>query len=294
MTLSDSELPGLFQSADRVSQNQQLRFLRASRLRLGLVVLAALGGVYPISVPGRPEMDAAAIVTVLALVGAIVTELWLFIEQPEQGWYDGRALAESAKTLGWRFAVRAVPFPADMAVAEAERRLLDLLQGLMQDAQGTPIEPSAAPPISSTMRSVRAAGLDRRRAVYLEQRVGDQARWYQRKARWNIERARRWRLALLMLEAVGVVAALLRVVGIVKIDLAGVVAALIGAGVAWLATKQHANLGRAYAYAGNELGLARTRLEAASEEHRWAQEVADAEEAISREHTMWRASRASH
>jgi len=61
-----------------------------------------------------------------------------------------------------------------------------------------------------------------------------------------------------------------------------------------LVTGAGSGLGRAYAFAGNELSLARARLVGVTTQADWAREAADAEEAISREHTMWRASRSSH
>ncbi|MEU1012302.1 hypothetical protein [Streptomyces sp. NPDC005890] len=63
-----------------------------------------------------------------------------------------------------------------------------------------------------------------------------------------------------------------------------------GAGVAWFAVRQYETLGRAYTFAATELSIIHGRLSQADEDG-WAQEEADAEEAISREHTMWRASR---
>ena len=46
MKLADSALPGLFQAADRASLEAQRRFLMASRLRLGFLVVAAAGGAF--------------------------------------------------------------------------------------------------------------------------------------------------------------------------------------------------------------------------------------------------------
>ncbi|GGQ08215.1 hypothetical protein GCM10010279_14660 [Streptomyces mutabilis] len=53
------------------------------------------------------------------------------------------------------------------------------------------------------------------------------------------------------------------------------------AGSAWLAVRRHETLGRACTFAATELSVIHERLA----------KVPDAEEAISREHTMWRASR---
>jgi hypothetical protein len=103
--------------------------------------------------------------------------------------------------------------------------------------------------------------------------------------------ARRWRLVMLVAEVVGIVAALGRVAGVLNVDLAGVLATIIAAGAAWSGMRQHSTLARAYTFAAEELAIARGRLEAVADEESWAREVNDAEEAVSREHTMWRASR---
>src|SRR5262249_55792131 len=121
----------------------------------------------------------------------------------------------------------------------------------------------------------------------------DQQEWYSRKAYWNSSRARLWAIGLVAAELAGVVAALLRGLGALNLDIAGVAAAVVGTGVAWLSLKQHDHLGRAYAFAANELGIVYSNLELVDDEKVWAADVADAEEAISREHTMWRASRSA-
>jgi hypothetical protein len=56
-------------------------------------------------------------------------------------------------------------------------------------------------------------------------------------------------------------------------------------------TKQFEPLGNAYAVAAHELGAIRARLDVHRTEREWAQFVSDAERAISREHTLWSASR---
>jgi hypothetical protein len=238
-------------------------------------------------------VDLAAAGTVLALCGAICVEVWLLTEHPERTWYDGRALAESAKTLAWRFAVAGAPFQQPMDGTTAERELVEQLRKLLEGAPSTGIGPSTRPPVSEEMRRLRAAGFEQRRSVYLADRIAGQIRWYESKARFNRDRTRRWRIALLVIEGLGVLAALLRAIGVVSLDLAGIVAAVAAAGVAWLSLKQHESIARAYAYAALDLALAENRLRNLSDETEWGIEVDNAEEAISREHTMWRASRAT-
>ena len=63
--------------------------------------------------------------------------------------------------------------------------------------------------------------------------------------------------------------------------------AAAGAATAWTQTRQHVVLEASYADAAIDLANARERLEREMTEDEWAEEVGTAEEAISREHTMW-------
>jgi hypothetical protein len=290
--LPDSALPGLFHAADRASLAAQHRFLVASRLRLGLLVVAAVAGAVP-SGDTSTNDEIAGIATVVVLVGAILVEVWLQTTRPERTWYDGRALAESAKTSAWRYAVGGAPFQAALDVATADRQLTAQLTALLRDAPASAIGPPTGGAITAAMRALRDGDLELRRSAYLRERIDEQTGWYARKAREHEVSAGRWRMALLAVETAGVLAALGRATGFIEFDLAGIVAALGAAFVAWLSLKQHESLARAYSYAANELALAAIRLQAVRDEAEWSVEVDNAEEAISREHTMWRASRSS-
>ena len=74
------------------------------------------------------------------------------------------------------------------------------------------------------------------------------------------------------------------------LDFAGIIAAMVASGAAWLALKQYSQLTSAYRVAAGELAIQADVLNTVNEAE-WPQAVADAEEAISREHTMWLASR---
>lgn len=286
--LADGDLPGLFQGADAASVLGQRRHVRAVRLRLAFAIVAAATGVASFRV-GTADIDLLAIGTVLALFIVLTVEVYLKSIRPEDTWYDGRALAESAKSLGWRYAVGGAPFPRHGADARAQ--YADGLRLLLEDSPTTSIRPTGAPAVTRAMQEVRDSPLAVRREVYLRDRVADQKSWYERNAARNEALAHRWGFMLLAVEVVGIMAALCRAVGLVEIDLAGVVAAFIAAGAAWLAVRQYATNARAYTYAVHELSIAYDRLAVIEDEDAWASEVADAEEAVSREHTMWRASR---
>jgi hypothetical protein len=86
------------------------------------------------------------------------------------------------------------------------------------------------------------------------------------------------------------VAAVLRAASVVQVDVLGLAGALTAAGVAWVQTKQHQTLASAYAVASQELSDIDSRVNQPSAEREWAHFVDEAEQAISREHTLWRAS----
>jgi hypothetical protein len=140
------------------------------------------------------------------------------------------------------------------------------------------------------MKRIRNLNLGDRREIYLRDRTRAQRDWYTRKSVANKKASARWRGSLIAAELIAITLAAGRLFGGWELDLAGVLAAGIGAGAAWLALKQHTVLRSAYALTAAELEKQIATLTAA-EDANWPESVADAEEAISREHTMWLASR---
>jgi hypothetical protein len=286
----DRELPALYRAADRNAQRGQRRCLTATGLRLGALLVAAFLGLFTWRTRGA---DVAGMLGAIAFGGALTCELYLLSARPDRLWYDGRAAAESAKTLTWRYLVGGSPLGKDEGTdRDAEGLLLRRFSELARELRGVHLVPTAegADQITHAMRSVRALPLPRRREHYLVNRVRDQQHWYARRARWNEGRALRWSIALTSLEALGLAGAVLKASGKVQVDLMGLAGALVAAGVAWTQTKQHQTLATAYALASQELSYIAARVEWPSTEQEWAHFVDESEEAISREHTLWRAS----
>lgn len=286
-SLESEDMPGLFQAADAVSVLGQRTYLRAVRARLLLSVLAAVSAAITITVG---PADIAAIGTALFFVGALSIDVLVLRSHSNQAWYDGRALAESTKTLAWRYAVGGAPFQTSLPQAEADRLFLDRIAKLRTDFGSVPLLPSRANVISDRMRSLRAAPLAERQNAYLADRIDDQRTWYADKAQFHRRQAGIYQRLMLVCELVGVSAALAKAFGVVSFDLAGIVAATISGLAAWTSTRQHATTAHAYVVATHELGLVREHLHHHSDESAWAAAVADSEAAISREHSTWRSS----
>lgn len=286
---AERDFPAIYRAANENSRDGQRRFLTSMRIRLAALIVAAGFGAITIR---AGTADLAGLVTASAFGISLVAELYLFRAKPERGWYDGRAAAESTKTLTWRFIVGGRPFgKGALGDQEAEELLLDRFNQIANDLNGihlVPIEDGEQ--ITATMRQARGLPLEQRRELYREDRINDQCAWYASKARWNQARANWWSVALASLEVAGLTGAVLKAAAVVNVDLLGLVGALVAAGAAWIQTKQYQNLSSAYAVAAQELGGIRARMDWPSNEDEWSHFVDQAEDAISREHTLWRAS----
>ena len=288
MTDTTMTYPSVFTGADQASTSAQSRYVVVNGARLVLAVGAAVLALFAGEVV-EGKVEIYSLLAALAFLGALGMEVWLLADRPERTWYDGRALAESVKTLTWRFAVGGLPFPAGTTKADAA--FTTEVAALLEHSGEMDLPIGAGPLVTDEMRSLRESPLAARRSAYLQGRLGDQQAWYTGKAASHRMRTSFWKLFLVAIEIAGVGAAFANAFGAFDVDLASVISSAIGAGCAWLAVRQHELLARAYGFAAFELGVVATRLQLVEDEERWAAEVASAEGAISREHTMWRAAR---
>ncbi|MQA87919.1 MAG: DUF4231 domain-containing protein [Streptosporangiales bacterium] len=289
--ISERDFPGLYRAADASSGIGQRSFLNGTRSRLGMLVLAASFGLFSWQVD---RADVAGVVAAAAFGAALVTEIYLLTVRPDRRWYEGRAAAESAKTLTWRYLVGGSPLgKAELTDRQAESLLLERFDEIVRDLTGIHLVPTPrdVDQVTPEMRRVRNLSLDQRREWYRTGRIHDQRDWYAQKALWNERRATRWSMGLAVLELAGLTGGILKATGVVDLDLLGLTATLVGAGAAWVQTKQHQMLASAYAVACHELASLATRIDHAVTEEQWGHFVDQAEDAISREHTLWRASR---
>ncbi|HEX9377371.1 MAG TPA: DUF4231 domain-containing protein [Actinomycetota bacterium] len=287
-TLRDLDLPELFRAADRASATAQRRFVRSSAAQLALLGGAALAGATP-TPPKWPQ-----VLAVIALFSAAVLKTHLLGTKPDRTWYEGRAAAESAKTLAWRYAVGGSPFHADGEPGPAAGKLLIArLSELVRPLREVTLIPSVerSQQITDAMEALRSRSLEDRRTAYVEGRLEDQRVWYVTKARWNARRAELWGAAMLAFEVAGVAAAVVRLTTHTRYDFVGVAAAAAGAIAAWIQTKDHGALASAYSVTAREISDIEALADEPRTESEWARFVEHAEEAISREHTLWRASR---
>ncbi|WP_327068384.1 DUF4231 domain-containing protein [Kitasatospora sp. NBC_01250] len=285
-------LPELFRVADLASRRGQRHSITLARWQLLLLTAGAAVG----SLAGRPYAWVAA----AAYLGAGGLAALVSRQNPQGLWYEGRAAAESVKTLAWKFAVRADAYQPLAATLPDAEGLYDLqLRGILRGFRDSPVLPGDAERragVTAAMRELRAQPLTVRREVYLRERVAVQHDWYQAKAGYCDRAGRTTELLGVALPVLGLVLAVLRALGAVSFDQLGTVSAVAASVTAWAQLRQYRPLAAAYRLAADELELVRAQLtqldlSAADSEEVWARLARDAEDAVSREHTTWQARR---
>jgi hypothetical protein len=279
----EEHLPTLYSAAEATSTRGQDRFRKLTATSLCLLIVAAAGGLI--------EHEWAGWLSLTAFGASLVTTgLWIF-RHAETNWYDGRAAAESVKSLTWKYAVRGDPFSTSTGEAEVAYR--SAIEGLVEELRelGSDVRAPDVAARSAALDAVRSAPLAHRRDVYRAQRVTQQRDWYARRARDHRVSSHRWHIAMFGCQSAGTVGALLKALGSIHADVLSLLATAAVAAAAWVTAGDFVRTARAYDFAALELDGVLDRLDAAGSEDEWASFVADAEQAMSREHTVWLARR---
>lgn len=286
---SSPDYPAVYWAADSESGKSQRRLLCVNRVALGLLLVGALCAT--IGVGGQTDAIVGA-----ALFLASLAFLWYDqVASPKAEWYSARALAESVKTLTWRFVMRAEPFasPEDQQnLIVFQTRLRDLLQQNKEIGSLLGGDVAAKDQVTDWMRQTLAAKFEHKRSVYLTERIGEQRGWYGRKSGLN----RKWNArSFAFMAAMYGIAVLLFMVRIASPDASFLpieVVAVAAAGTAtWRQLKRYDELARAYGLTAHEVGIIQSQFDSVRDEESLAAFVSDAENAFSREHTQWAARR---
>jgi hypothetical protein len=307
-TLTDAGMPPLFEQSDPSAIHAQAWFFSLLGFELILVTLGTLVGllsgivvpapaisVSPITLAGNTftsvpiiELTAGGLIFI-----ALVFRLIRFFGHFDSKWYEARAVAESVKSVAWRYAVGGRPFERSkdprVVDALAEARIGEILTDV-----GKKWQPGASmQQITDSMRRLRSQPLDVRRAAYRAGRIADQRKWYARKQAQNHGRALVANWVLAILEFLGVAFAVLQTLGIVSLNLQTLAAALVSGGIAWTQAQRYQDLSASYSVTAKEAASIEQapQLRDQVTEDAWAAFVDSAEEAFSREHRLWRAAR---
>lgn len=285
--MTEADFPALYRSADDLSLASQKEFFLALRLHLILLVAATVLSVVSL------DHWIIAVAQLVTLLGALSCSIYLFGKRPERYWYTARAIAESIKTVTWRYVCRAEPYQSTDQQARSDfQRTLKAIVDQNRDTAKSLTKHLDAPQITEGMSSIRSCPLEERKSFYAKNRINDQLTWYAKKAAFNRRTSSGFFWLLIAMNAIAVLFAILRIrFPAVLVWPTDIFVASAASLLSWMQAKRYSELAASYALAAHEIGLIREKSLVPSTDEEFSLFVGDAENAFSREHTQWVARR---
>ncbi len=275
------QLPVAYRTASDHSKAGQKATTRGVAAQLIFLLVGAILGA--IDAETSNGLHLGALSSAVALIFALLASGWLALRNPQRSWYLGRAAAESIKSLAWKYGVRAAPFTDS---DQAGNRLESDIVRVKSEIAEIPWKHEDKP-ITEAMSALRGSDLRTRRTAYIGGRLVLEQQWYSEKAETYTRKVRRWALIGIAATGLGLVMGFMKAFGVLTYDGLGAASAIAAAVTAWIQLKQFRPLTAAYLMTARELSDIIARLRETMDEATWAIESAKAEEAISKEHTMW-------
>ncbi|MBP3944559.1 DUF4231 domain-containing protein [Sphingobacteriaceae bacterium WQ 2009] len=288
--MENKNYPNYYIAGDDASLKAQSRYVRFVKFDLLLMVFSALICIY-----NYQTEDSKLIVYILSgvmLLFALFISIILKFKKYEDVWYRGRALAESCKTLTWRFIMCSEYFESGLSGAEADNRFIGRIREIndeFNDLTGVLVASKLAlPVITGEMNRIRSLSLEDRKAFYLNKRITNQIEWYSSKADSNKSKYENWfwmviASQLLALLSIGYLVAC----PTSNFNMVGLFSTISASGFSWLQLKKYQENKEAYTTATSELNLIKEEANRYNTDTEFAKYVLDSENAMSREHTMW-------
>lgn len=230
-----------------------------------------------------------AVVQSIVLLGALGCAIYLSVARPDRNWYTGRAVAESIKTITWRYISKAEPF--DQADETDRHKFGTKLKAIVdqnKDVAGLLVTHLAGLQISEEMERLRQQPVSERHQYYRARRITDQQNWYAKKALTNRRWVDHFFIGLLSCIGIAILFSIAKVwyptVPFWPTDFFVTVAAGL---MSWIQAKRFQELSVSYALAAHEISLIREQAVASMTDQELSKFIGDAENAFSREHTQW-------
>ncbi len=283
--ISDTDFPGLYQSANSASLAAQRQYFGYMTAYLFLLILAAaVSFQWPTNLVGAFVSVCLFLITLSLLVAMRV---W----RPDDIWYNGRAVAESVKTRTWRWMTRADPYEDNENVGIVSKTFITDLKAILDQNRNLSkfldTEAGSSDPISKKMKQVRSLDWDERLAIYRDLRIDDQAKWYSKKSLLNKKRAQQWFWVSVGMHAAAICMLIFRVNQPGTELPVEVVATAASAVLTWIQAKKFNELHSSYGLTAHEIVLIKGDATQVTSEKELAEFVVNSEAAFSREHTQW-------
>ncbi|MGB8707957.1 MAG: DUF4231 domain-containing protein [Dehalococcoidia bacterium] len=290
----NDDLPALFRASDAASNDAQRHYLILIAIDLLFLFIAAILGSFAITdvqTRGHLALTSAIVLGISIIITGIIR-----IIRVEQVWYDGRTVAESVKSLAWRYMTCTEPYLIRMNPAILDEKFVGDLSLILAERRafssrlGGPL--ATKPQITKCMRQIRNLTTKVRKNIYLSCRINDQRSWYSKRADTNRKLASKLFVAIIVTQILALIGAIVLVRWPeLPLTPTGILVTLAAALLAWLQLRRHQELAQSYGLAAQELGFVCEQASYVKTENELSDFVSDSENAISREHTLWRARR---
>ena len=279
----EGEYPSLYRSSSSLSKRSQFSFFFL--LGGNLILLISATASTELVRDGATSAFLLLLQLIISIAFAIALALWT----PQQKWYNARALAESVKTVTWRYITKAEPYQDD---GTANQLLIETLRKLLNDNRSLPLEAIDGAQITAKMREMRGKRWIERKNFYEKERIDDQLSWYKKKCTLNSKNSSNWYRGVIFLHGVAI---FLLVMTLWKdwehLWSVNILLTVAASAMAWLQTKRYQELAASYGLTAHEIDLLKSALQSINSETEFSAFVGDSENAFSREHTQWRARR---
>lgn len=185
--MKKTDFPGIQQAADKASDKSQSLYINLIRSNLVIGVVAALITIFNFE-KEQPKLY-IYIITLCLLIISLGLTVSIKYFKFEDLWYQGRAMAESVKTLTWRYITCSENYESNLPQHEVEKSFTDSLQllqtkfpDLIKFMDFNILRQDA---ITSEMNKIRDLPWQKRLNKYVEFRIEDQVNWYSTKAKLN-------------------------------------------------------------------------------------------------------------
>ena len=294
--LNEESLPLLFQVSDAASIKAQTNYYRRLKIHLSLLIISAA----PAFTLSDENNRIGAVVSLVSFVAALSLLLWQNNNKQMETWYSSRAVAESTKTMSWRWIMQSISKAGEtLTETEKQERLQLLKQDFVSDLSQV-IEQNKAfssfsasdlsiqNSVTDTMSYIKSLPRQERLGIYKKQRIEDQAQWYRKKAKFNESRSALWRWISILLHVTAIVLLILRIFVVDPHFPIEVISTTAGAVISWMEAKRYSELKSSYGLTADEIDGIKKKLEKLEDDEKSLSDfVADSEAAFSREHTQW-------
>ncbi|MFZ3576279.1 DUF4231 domain-containing protein [Tenacibaculum finnmarkense] len=289
-----TDFPNYYQASDSTSIKSQKNYLNIIRVDLIAMIFAAFLAIYSFQ-NVEYKFWIYSLTGLVLLIGLILTII-LKSKKFEDTWYQGRALAESSKTLTWRFTMCAEYFEFDLDASIVKERFIERIREVANEFKDLSKSMDSKilnkEIVTAKMLELRTLSMNERKEYYLSNRIKDQQDWYSNKAEWNKKRYNFWFWVIIASQTIAIISI---VILIIKPEsnwnIIGLLTTVASSAISWLQIKQHQEQKQAYTTASEELNFIKELSYKVKTEEELSEFILDSENAISREHTLWLAQR---